>query len=430
MIRWRTILLTGLVAAPVAIVLAGVLGRDRTHNNQARVAVSATMSADEAALEALRQTGDLDGQRRHLWRVLAALTRTSSPGDLPPFMTWYGAADTFAAHPAAAPDSQSPARMFAVDEQTAQRGLLSSQPPLIVLAHYNPPAYFHIRRHVLQRQEALTAMSLPGKANANLAEANTVPAFPRTAIVLKSAWWPVAQDGVVAMPVWDPAGNPSLRGGNDYPSWKRVVAVCGTKVPQRRVAVEVELMGHASRLGACVGLDRFYHLDLDARMAEQLNDEPTARKLSAMVIGRPLRAGDSLALVALHVATRELPDWVWGTFWWHDHAPLGPYAATRPAEQQVPWRNYLMNVAFDAVRPREPDGSPRIVFNPWLEARFADDGQGGGTVSNCVSCHRRAAFPALLPFQVTRGTQLPAPAAGDATSVRTSSLWSVPLQAR
>ena len=423
MIRWRTLLLTGLVAAPFVIALAGALERDRSDMRLAQVAVGATLPADEAALESLRQAGDLDGQRRHLWRVLAALARTSSPDNLPPFMTWYGAADTFAVHQAAAPDSQAPARIFAVDEQTAQRGLLSSQPPLIVLAHYNPPAYLHIRRHMMHRQEALTAMSLPGKAN-------PVPAFPRSAMVLKSAWWPVAQDAAVAMPIWDPVGNPPLRGGNDYPSWKRVVAVCGSKAPQRGAAVEVELMGHASRLDSCVGLDRFYHLELNAGMAGQLNNEPTARKLSAMVIGRPLRAGDSLALVALHVATRELPDWVWGTFWWHDRAQLGPHAAARPADQRAPWRNYLMNVAFDAERPREADGSPRILFNPWLEARFADDGHGGGTVSNCVSCHRRAAFPALLPFHVTRGRQPAAPAAGDATSVLTSSLWSVPLQAR
>ncbi|HRC76481.1 MAG TPA: hypothetical protein PLO33_12465, partial [Kouleothrix sp.] len=30
------------------------------------------------------------------------------------------------------------------------------------------------------------------------------------------------------------------------------------------------------------------------------------------------RAGDSLALVAVHVATREVADWIWATAWWHD----------------------------------------------------------------------------------------------------------------
>ena len=382
--------------------------------------------AAEASLEKLRRTADLAGQRRHLWHVIGELTRTHSPSGLPIFLTWSGAKEIFSVANAVPFTTRSVLRAFEVDESAAQRAALSSGPPLIVVAHYNEAAFRHIRANALQRRATLQSMSVKPKGGPLDAVSREIPAFPRSAVVMKSAWWPVAGDVPVAMPVWDAELNVAAAGGNNYPSWRRMVAVCPNYGNPR--TVEVQLMGRTRRLN-CVGIDRFYHLQLDAAMAAQLRNEPTARKLAAMVLGRALRAGDHLALVALHVATRELPDWVWGTLWWHDSPMRGPFAAGRPANLAGPWSNYLMNVAFDAELPREPDGSARIVFNPWLEARFADSGHGGGTVSNCISCHRRAAYPALGPFEVTRGVHKDAHAAGKTASVRTSSLWSLPLQA-
>lgn len=401
------------------------------HDGTARIAprplAGTATPADEASLEKLRLAGDLDGQRRHLWQVLGELTNAPSPAGLPPFMAWHGAEETFASSAAAAGGPGLPLRLFAVDKQNAKRGELSNSPPLIVVTHYNTAAYRHIRANALQQRDALDALGRRSTNGNEAAAVNEVPAFPRAAMVLKSAWWPVPDDGAVAMPVWDPEQNVAAASGNDYPSWKRMVAVCPSGF--RQPMADVGLLGRSSHL-ECVGVDRFFHLTLDAPMAAQLMQDPTARKLAAMVVGRNLRAGDHLALVALHVATRELPDWVWGTVWWHDRPGQGPYAAGRPADQAAPWRNYLMNVAFDAERPREPDGSARIVFNPWLEARFPDSGHGGGTVSNCLSCHRRAGFPAVGAFTVTRGTPPVAMAADEPDAVKTSSLWSLPLQAR
>lgn len=417
-------------AALLVVAVAMVLPTGSVHERALRAAASLTaedfVPANEAALELLRERGDLVGQRRHLWQVLANITEPSGRLGLARFMTWFGAAETFAERPAAPAALRTAAMPFAIDERSALRGSLSNQPPLIVLAHYNDAAYRHIRTNSLHRQSALAALQAPLTTPAGSGSANAIPAFPRAAIVLKSAWWPVPAEGAVAMPVWDALANPAHRSGNDYPTWKRVVAVCN----RASGAVDVALLGRTMRLQQCIGIERFFNLVLDAEFAALLMQEPTARKLANMVIGRPLRAGDRLALVALHVTTREIADWVWGTLWWHDRADSGPHAAGRPVAQAAPWRSYVLDVAFDADRPREPDGSARIVFNPWLEARFADSGHGGGTVSNCVSCHTRAASPALDPFRVTRGAEPPTVGAGSGSSVSTSSLWSIPLQAR
>jgi hypothetical protein len=420
--RWSA----GLLFAALATVPETLCARTAAEKPVVRDVEKAQFPAPEAALQKLQRTADLGGQRRHLWHVLGELTRTHTPSRLPQFLTWSGAKDVFAITSAAPLATRNTLRAFEVEASAAKRAAHSSGPPLIVVAHYNEAAAKHIRVNALQRRATLKSMTVPRRGEKLNIVSSEVPTFPRSAVVLKSAWWPVAGDAPVAMPVWDAEMNIAAADGNDYPSWRRMVAVCPTHGKTK--TVEVELMGRTRRLN-CVDIDRFYHLRLDAAMVEQLRNEPTARKLAAMVLGRGFRTGDHLALVALHVATRELPDWVWGTLWWHDSAMSGPFAADRPKNLGGPWSNYLMNVAFDAVHPRERDGSPRVVFNPWLEARFADNGQGSGMVSNCISCHQRATYPAIGPFEVTRGAHKEAHAAGTIAAVETSSLWSLPLQA-
>lgn len=88
-----------------------------------------------------------------------------------------------------------------------------------------------------------------------------------------------------------------------------------------------------------------------------------------------------------------------------------------------------MSSTFGSKLPVEAGGGPDVCFNPWLEARFPDGGFGSGTQSNCIACHRRAAYPPVNFLPVTRGDpdflQDPAYAAG---LVRTSSLWGLALR--
>jgi hypothetical protein len=63
-------------------------------------------------------------------------------------------------------------------------------------------------------------------------------------------------------------------------------------------------------------------------------------------------------------------------------------------------------------------------MNPWLEARFPN-----GVRSNCLACHRRAAFGATDYLPVTRG-DLSLDDPYFAGKVATDFVWSLALEAR
>ncbi len=164
--------------------------------------------------------------------------------------------------------------------------------------------------------------------------------------------------------------------------------------------------------------------------------------------------GTRYALVALHVASRQNPDWVWGTFE-HQRNPgrcdyMGCFdtygaktAAVLPNRKEFNkgygvcektpalkelmqkanlspvWQNYCLKsteVDFTA-----PDGTPYALGNSVIEGIV-----GNGTVaaSSCISCHRYASYgptgaPAaaatnVLPFNPT-GNPIPSVLAGSKT---------------
>ena len=378
--------------------------------------------ASETALEAMRERADVGAERSHMWSVWEGLTRAKSNVELPAFLTWYGASEVFS-------DSEK----MASTERDLRHALLvtvshrgpdpASAPPLIVYAHYNRAAYRHIREYRLHLASGLAAIDASARRSGQILQ---FPPFPRNAVVLKTVWWPVSDDAATPLPVWDPAENPARTSGNNYLTWSRVVAI-STKISgvsdQRN---DVELLGRRFSSARSVGTDAFYRLVLDQALADQVMRDPAAKKLALMLLGRKLRARDTLVLVAVHVATREVPDWVWGTFWWHDFPNNGRFAAGRPRGLAEPWAHYLMDVSFDTDKPLEPDGSPHIAFNPYLEARFGDAGHGSGVVSNCMTCHRRASMGFVTPFLVTRGKE---DTATKRDALKTSSLWTIPIQA-
>ena len=415
----------GTALATVLLVSAALAPRTLAENSAPLKGIVRPMAlelpSNEYDLEAIRSAGNLGAERHHVWQLLEMLTRPR-PDGLPAFLGWYGAGEVFS------PASSGKARNL---EATLSLPIVrtptvpSTGPPLIIRAHYNAPAYDHIRDHGLYH-----LLGLPVSQPPNANPAADVPAFPRTSVVVKTVWWPVPSTGVVAIPVWDPALNPPAPGGNDYPSWARVVAVSLNASPASdAAAVTIEFLGKTYAATRRAGIEHFFHLVLDQRLAAEVMTDPAARRVALMVLGRPMRGGDALALVALHVATREIPDWIWGTFWWHDQPDKGPFAAQRPGGLSAAWRNYLMNVAFDSDLPRQPDGSPHIAYNPWLEARLPDTGAGSGVQSNCMACHQRASIAAKEPFIVTRGAiKMPAGHSAGVPDLRTSSLWSLVLQ--
>jgi hypothetical protein len=416
-----------------ALALHGALAASSVSREEALPLSPTSINRDE--LEALRQSGDLQSQRRHVWEVIAQLTQSGSAGALPRFESWYGEDAVFATERAehASRGIRAFSRVSSDQEHLASRGVASAPSadiPILTYTLYNAAAYNHIRTHRLHLLSELKRLSAMGPEDASVVGDRSVPPFPAEAIVLKTAWWPVARDRLTALPVWDPDNNPPRPSGNDYTTWPRVVAVDPSPDWRTVRTAHVDFAGRSFQSAHRIDLKEFYHVVIDAGLAQRLARDRSARKAALIVLGRPIEAGDSLVLVGANLATKEIKDWVWATFWWHDRANEGPYAVDRPA-LGTPWSNYLLQVAFDSDKPAALDGEPHVCFNPWLEGRFPDGGHGGGTVSNCLTCHRRASYPSISFLPVSRGApdlaNDPAFAPG---RLRTNFIWSIAMHAR
>ncbi len=230
-----------------------------------------------------------------------------------------------------------------------------------------------------------------------------VPEFPRTAIALKLVWYPIHAHGLTAMPIWDAAPSHPSAVGNPDTTWRRAIAVDPGNSTSGEATVTLRGTHYVARV---VPLASFMHAVLSTD-ADVVAARTAARDST-------LARGDFVALVAMHVTTKELPDWMWATYWWHDRDD-GRFARDRPRDLVGPASHYLMDVTLDAATPS---------FNPWLEARFPD-----GLDSNCVSCHQRAAFGATEYLPVTRGTTSPDDDYFDGR-LATDFIWSLALESR
>ena len=311
----------------------------------------------------------------------------------------------------------------------------SSVPPdlggveIIIRTHYNHTAARHLAAERLTQRATLQAHLANGARNER--SPTTIPPFPDGSAVLLAAWWPIAKDALTPLPVWDAKDNPPRAQGNDYLSWKRVVAVGTVPAPRAQRPMAMVLGGRRVTATEVVNLDRFYHDSLSNEDAHVLMRDPRRRKAAVIALGRPMQRGDQIILVAMNLAVKSNGQWHWQTLWWHDRPDLGPFAAGRPAEIAAPWSNYLMDAALDPLDLAEKHQSRYSSFNPWLEARFPKGRHGGGIESNCVSCHRRASYPPVgfLPITAPLPDYRLDPAFAQGR-VRTDFIWGIPRNVR
>jgi hypothetical protein len=245
--------------------------------------------------------------------------------------------------------------------------------------------------------------------------------FPQKAMSLKTAWFLVKGTGLTAMPIWDEQPREAQYPPLPPESWpsrmNRVIAVDASRetVPSGETTI-VNFGGKAFPNTKVVPLSAFYSFKLTQEMVDALRQ--------TTIFGDAPQADDYLSLVNFHHTTKEIPDWVWATFWWHDEPKQEPYGAGRPDAVKGVWRNYKMDVALSMDLPKGTDNTPDAVFNPWLEARFPN-----GANSNCMTCHQRAVWPPQSFLPVTRGALPPIdPFFQNRTKV--DFLWSVAFESQ
>jgi hypothetical protein len=405
----------------------------------------------QAVLLRYRDAQDVAAMRRHGWQIWATLTQPT-PSGFPVFLTWYQVSDVFGENPG------HDRRLFAPEFRVPSQKTLGDGDAILSFNVYNAPLRDHVRQHGYHQKSRLATL---------VGRTSDIQPFPDTAIAVKTVWWPVRQDGMTALPVWDDLRTRPLewgrgvqdlikmgffnhlspqqreelaaheRDGNDFETFARVVAIDPTRaeVPAKETAEvsffdpqDTTLQTDARRTARVVPLRRFFHVRInDLHTADLINSLPLTDQITSRFWRRRFRIGDYVALVAAHVTTREIPDWVWATLWWHDDPQATPYGADRPKSIPEPFHHYRLQVAYSGDTPRQPDGSPHVAFNPYLEAAFSY-----GPQSNCVACHQRAV---LGPegsgpvFPVLRG-QLSKDDPYYAGRVRLDFLWSLAFETK
>ncbi len=356
-------------------------------------------------LPAAVQTRNTVRLRRHAWSIFAGLTsQDDNKIKAPIFLTWFTKANLFAE-----PPSEDKGK-FGLEPPKQVVPLSVAPVATLSKVFFNLPAARAIVDGMLNTLQppGVPSPTQPERVRLNCAFGDTRPEdrhikdFPAQSVVLKTVWRLVSAGDtkpgeLTAIPVWDPESNTPGRGGNNPDlsygpeQWSRYVAV--NTHPDRYKGLAHALVrpkdSRNVQQAPIVPLDRFYYKQIDSGILAE-----------AQRLNRAAKLGDYFVLVGLHVTTKEIPNWFWITFWWHDHPDAGPFAANRPSSVLGPWRNYLMNISYDMEFPEEADGSPHVNFNPYLEGLTP-----GGLKTNCMTCHRLSTSPGLRP-DTTPGTIL------------------------
>jgi hypothetical protein len=368
--------------------------------------------ADQATLEHFRDTNNVAEMRRHAWYVFAGITHPG-PSGAAAWETWYPQQLVFAPGEPEGDGGPSPIRPFETPIQLREAGgeAEAAGESLLSFVMFNQDARDFIRSNNYHRASTLNQLNAGFAAGTPPAD-RTITAFPREAMGVKAIWMIVKAGALSVLPVWDGVPTHALTAANPPSSWPRAVVVDPTRADIPANETMPITWGGLPLAAHVVPVSRFYHFAI------------TSAELAAVrrVMGNGVNIGDFAVLMMMHVTTKEIPDWVWATYWWHDLPSDGQFGADRPAAVEGQWRNYLMDVAYSADTPVEYDGKPNAVFNPYLE-NFPN-----GIASNCMACHQQARWPSADFEAAVRG-RLADDDAIFTNQVRTDFIWAIPFVA-
>ena len=261
--------------------------------------------------------------------------------------------------------------------------------------------------------------------------------MPENSVVLKPMQWPVkgGQGNYTALPVWAAEVTPAqmwFRRGQyagfeirstdpNSPLWANAVAVTAG-VGAGPQAVTFPAKGYVTFNGTglsntypwpqAVSVEDFYHREYTSGDLLVLESaDPCDRALldasAFWTYGRRFEPGDYLVTVAMHIMTKEQPDWTFQSVWWSPQATSPPnrfakFRPTRiPAEGPAavgPWNHYVMESTWGMKQSGGPSGygyPPNagtglwpVAMNPYIELAAHHP-----IATNCMNCHHRAAWP-------------------------------------
>ena len=387
----------------------------------------------EAKLLGAVLTGDQANVRRHAWDIWAALTASSASmvdgQRLPVFETWYSLDEVYNPKGREGVDRRGLRHPFNVPTQAAIANSSRGGAPagLMSFVKLNRPAADFIWDSGYYLTPTLTGLNAKFDRAGTAAVERSIKPFPDKAVALKLVFWliknpasPQSERGLTALPIWDPAYPPPPGGLPPmHTTWTNAVAVDPAgRYPEgslQQVNVNGTVEKPNLKWAAVVSLKRFYSHRLTNRedvaaarvYMDMMSSAAGEQERFVTNAGQTPELGDYVVLLGMHVTTKEIGDWTFQTFWWMPAPHVAPFGGDRPATVRAPFDNYQMCNAYSTVSPAGPGGALPVCFNPYLETDlgptrpYAMDGKTfpadpmAGTRSNCMNCHRRAAFPAF-----------------------------------
>lgn len=379
--------------------------------------------ADESRLTAAVESGNQEVVREHAWDLWAAITAPSGERfngkDLPIWETWYSSEDIYGAVPVAcgdAGDAQGEGRDFESPVQHFHSRVVQSE-AVTSINRFTKEVVDHVCAH--DYEEAQTLDALNDSFGTTVAVGmRTIEPFPFRAIALKPVFQIVKQGRVTILPYW--AGvSPATTSNVALPTpdtWRQCVAVVPPGVARPASPVVAACNDVAAYPADVFGIDEFYWFQLTpAEVAEASDDADLGDSTP--------EAGDYVVLVAMHVTSKEIPNWTWQTYWWSPFPDTPPFGDDRTVRVRGEWRNYEMCTAYTMTGPPETaTAPPQICFNPYLETGLTGL---AGTESNCQTCHRLAAWPDFSTDYQASGLVSPDDAAIFGDNTKLDFLWSV-----
>lgn len=365
--------------------------------------------------------GDTARIRTHAWDVWASINRpVKAQGGEPVWQTWYSGHELFEVGAGARQ-----ARRTALPFETARQVHHPHQPNIPRTAAEQPTAFNRFSPSVAAYiwDKGLNDSAVLNRINAEFDRRGTpvrqrevqtsARATDARAIVTKAVFQFIDGQQPTAVPVWTGISPPATV-NLDNPSadtWRRCVVVDPTGRLKPGSTLSLPCNAEPAQPWPVVGLKDFYAIRLTAAQAaafssfaEASGDDIGAKnKTDAAGLQAMVKAGNVALLMAMHVTTKEIANWTWQTFWWGANPQDPLYGADRPRRIGAPWSHYNMTTAYFMTLPAsDPAGEPWIAFNPYLETNLTGTvpGPGGtpiawtGVHSNCMSCHRMAAWKA------------------------------------
>jgi hypothetical protein len=343
----------------------------------------------------------------HAWALWGAVTNPTLEqfrgGPAPVYLTWWPQQDVFAAQSSLSRLAVSTHGIrFDRPHQLNRGGHLAGArtqgdtplpgaQPIAVTVQYNNPIFLQVRTNQYYLTSVLQSINDSWGATP-LAQQSLEP-FPGNSVMTKPTYLFASASAATQLQYWTGPANsdaPSVPAYGRWTDWMWVVPPA-IDINQFRLTHND---GHA-----VVSVNDFFHFPLTAE-----DFQPNS------ILGASgFQSGDFALLVAMHVASREIDNWTWQTFWWS----LTPVTIPAPIANRIktPFNHYQVAVGYSFTNDNTESALPTLCYDPYLETAFDNSvfvkpGQLG-IESNCMSCHRSATWPSIAPASAPAGTVNP-----------------------